>query len=203
MPEKILGVRAKWAQENFETHLALVRAVLSACIWLDERKNRLESAHILSKPHYVGVPAHVLAASLAGEPLLDARRSVLQSNDALIFHHYAANFPWRSHALWFLSQMQRWGQANAVEKFERIAEQAYHPEVYRAAAEQFGVSAPLIDKKVEGIHDRSWVLDGTSGPIAMSSSSFIDGAGFDSDRLGDYVKDYAPISERGLTLVSG
>ena len=55
-PEKVFGVTAKWAEENPNTHLALVRALIRAGMWLDENNgaNRAEAVKILSRSDYVG-----------------------------------------------------------------------------------------------------------------------------------------------------
>lgn len=180
-PEKVLGVRADWAEANRETHLALVSAVLEALHWLDLPSHRHEAAYLLSQPDYVGLSPTVLQPALTHEGVLRSRKSLIEGDDFLIFYHYAANFPWRSHALWFLAQMVRWGQLDAGTDLKQVAEQAYDPDLYRLAAEALGIAAPSIDYKSEGHRDRAWVLDKASAPIAMARSDFIDGARFDPD----------------------
>ena len=97
MPEKMLGTTEAWAQRNPKTLIALVKAITEAGAWLDEPANRPEAARILASPRFLNVPAEVIARSLS-------------LPDFHIFHRQLANFPWRSHADWFLSQMVRWGQ---------------------------------------------------------------------------------------------
>ncbi len=178
-PEKVLGVRAGFAQEHRATHKALVMAVLEALAWLDQRPHRHEAAYLLSDPAYVGVSPTVLQPALTGEGVLRERKSLVEGDDFLIFHHYAANFPWRSHALWFLTQMVRWGQVDEPIDLKAIADQAYDPALYREAAEALGIAAPLIDHKSEGHRDRAWVLEDATSPIAMARSDFIDQGRFD------------------------
>ena len=49
------------------------------------------------------------------------RRAAAPIPDFLVFHDHAANFPWQSHALWFYSQMVRWGQTDYSAERAEIA----------------------------------------------------------------------------------
>lgn len=173
-PEKVLGVRASWANTHTEEHLALLRAVLKALLWLDKPKNRREAAYLLSLPEYVGLSPTVFTPALLGEGVLRDRKSLLEDDDVLVFHHYAANFPWQSHALWFLTQMVRWGQVAAPQDLTAVAEQGYRPDLYREAAAALDIPIPLVDQKTEGTNDRAWLLQDATSPIAMPRSRFID-----------------------------
>ena len=67
-PEKVFAVSAEWAEANPNTHLALVKALIRAAMWLDENDNanRAEAAKILSRPGYVGADEEVIASSMTG-----------------------------------------------------------------------------------------------------------------------------------------
>lgn len=188
MPEKVLGVRQQWAEDFPETHIALVASVLEAAIWLDERRNRLEIAEFLSRDDYIGLQTKVLLPSLAGIGALSNRKSIIEASDYLIFHRYAANFPWRSHALWFLTQMARWGQIVSPVNLHEIARGAYLPDIFRAAADRLGAAYPMIDEKTEGAEEHAWVLTDATTPIAMPSSRFIDGVNFNPDATTPYLE---------------
>jgi hypothetical protein len=101
------------------------------------------------------------------------------SHDYIIYHRYAASFPWRSHALWFLTQMLRWGQIGPEIDIRAVAEAVYRPDLYRAAAKDLGEPAPLIDDKAEGGHPDPWVLQEATAPIDMAPDLFFDGRIFD------------------------
>ena len=62
----------------------------------------------------------------------------------------AATFPWKSHALWFYTQMVRWGQVAHTPENEAIARETYRPDLYRAALKPLGVALPGANAKVEG-----------------------------------------------------
>ncbi len=58
-PEKVFGVTAKWAEENPNTHRAVVKALIRAGQWLDDPANRAEAVKILSASNYVGADEEV------------------------------------------------------------------------------------------------------------------------------------------------
>ena len=90
MPEKVLGTTESFAANNPETLRALIKALLEACQWLDDPANRAETARVLSQPRYLNMPAEVMLRTLS-------------LPDFHVFHRHYANFPWRSHADWFLA----------------------------------------------------------------------------------------------------
>lgn len=166
MPEKILGTTEAWAQRNPKTLIALVKAVVEAGAWLDEPANRAEAARVLSMPRYLNVPADVIARSL-------------DQPDFHIFHRQLANFPWRSHADWFLAQMVRWGQAPPRADLRAVADRVFRSDIYRAAASELGLPCPLCDRKIEGAHPDPWILPTNGAPVAMGPDTFLDGSVFD------------------------
>ncbi len=139
MPEKVLGTTEAFAEKNPNTVKALIKALLEACIWLDEPGNRCEAARLLSSPRYLNTPADVMARTL-------------ERPDFHVFHRQVANFPWRSHADWFLGQMVRWGQVSADIDRTAIADRVYRTDLYRAAAREMGVACPETDRLPPGGH---------------------------------------------------
>jgi len=190
MPDKVLGVRANWADANPDLHLQLIRGTLKACAWLDHAKNRAEAVHILSDPKYLGVNPGALSVALTGSPALTHRQSVMQLPESLIFHHNMANFPWHSHALWFLSQMVRWGQVSKPVSLKTLAEKAYRPDIYRQAARALGLPIPTINSKPEGSQDRPWLLETEDGFVPMGASQFLDRSSYNPDKLQQYLEGF-------------
>ncbi|MBC7905513.1 MAG: ABC transporter substrate-binding protein [Rhodospirillaceae bacterium] len=157
--EKVLGVTRAFADTNPETVTAMIKAVINAARWCDA--NPAELADILSQPAILNVPADVIRKG------------------QFTFHAHAANFPWRSQAIWYLRQMQRWGQCGDMD-VRRVAENVYRPDLYRLAALELGLAVPLTDYKTEGHHANPWVLDKATAPIAMGPDLLLDGALFDA-----------------------
>lgn len=189
-PDKVFGVTAAWASERPQAMTAVVRALLKAAAWCDEPQNRPALAKLLARPDYVDAPEAVIAESLLGSPAHEAGNSSPRARDHLIYHRYAASFPWRSHALWFLTQMRRWGQIGAEVDLRLAAEAVYRPDLFRVAAASLGEGAPLVDDKAEGGHDQPWLLEQATIPVAMGPDLMFDGRVFDPRRLDRYEREF-------------
>ncbi len=164
--EKVLGVTREWAERHPATHLALIRALIEATLWLDDPAN-LEEAETLLRT--------ALQLDAAG-PLLRAQGwSVLPP----VFGHYAASFPWSSEAEFILVQMLRWGQITRPLALRETAAAIFQPRWFRNAAAALDFSAPLADSKTKGEHSGEWSLPGTRGPIVMGADRLLDGRIFD------------------------
>jgi len=187
-PEKVLAVGAAWAQRYPATHMALICAIVEAARWLDESpEHRLQAARLLAGPAYLNLPVEVIAASLTGQLTIDQRHTRRELADFHVFYRYAANFPWRSHALWMLRQMVRWGQLPAGTNLLAAAHAVYRPDIYRLAVARLGVPLPAVDMKAEGGHRGGWKLGEGTAAVALGADRFIDGAVFDPADVGAKV----------------
>jgi ABC-type nitrate/sulfonate/bicarbonate transport system substrate-binding protein len=189
-PDKVFGLTEAWAERYPETLTAVLRALIRAGAWADEQANRAELASILSHPRYVDAPEAVVAQSLVGSPPYAMGEPGADSHDYINYHRYAASFPWRSHAVWFLTQMMRWGQIPATVDVSAAAARAYRPDLYRLAARELGVATPIVDDKVEGLHSTAWMLDEATAPIAMAPDLFFDGRRFDAEQPRRYAEGF-------------
>ena len=138
-PEKVFGVTRQWAERHPNTHVRLVKALLRAAWWLDadDNGNRRAAAKLLAKPEYVGADEQVIASSMTGT-FEYARGDKRQVPDFNVFFRHHATYPYYSDAIWYLTQMRRWGQipeARPDAWFEQVAKAVYQPDVYRQAAE--------------------------------------------------------------------
>lgn len=185
--EKVLGVTADWAEQFPNTHRALLRAVLRACRWLDHSSNRPEAARLLADGGYIEAPAETLERGLTGifeySPA-QRRRSI---EDMLVFHRYAANFPWRSHTLWYATQMARWGHIPDGTELSTAVHRCVRPDLFRQAAGDLGLACPIEDMKSEGDHGQEWLLETASALIPMGKDRFFDGLRFDPENTADYL----------------
>lgn len=139
-PEKVFGINKKFADENPNTTIALTKALIRAAIWLDENDNanREEAVEILSRSEYVGADAEVIANSMTGffEFEKGDRRPAPDFN---VFFRYNATYPFYSDAIWYLTQMRRWGQIaepKSDEWFIETAKSVYRPDIYLDAAKR-------------------------------------------------------------------
>ncbi len=174
-PEKVFGVTEQWQQENPNTHAALLRALDAAAAWIED--HRIEALHILDRGHYLDVPLEWLSQSLSGDLRVGLAQSKRGAEYFHVFHRYQANFPWRSHAQWFLQQMQRWQQVQGEIDIAAVATRVYRTDLYR---DIFGAThnTPLADTKTEGTHADSWAMAGARGEVELGSDLLIDGALF-------------------------
>ncbi len=189
-PEKVFGVTRDWADTNPDTHRALLRALITACAWLDVPGNRAEAAQILAGPAYVDADPALLRRALSGGFQYHPGSQPEALPDFNVFHRYAANFPWRSHAAWFITQMLRWGQIRHAVDIRRAAAEVYRPDIYRAVAGELNMPAPAADDRPAGGHAQSWTLTTNDGALAMGPDRFIDGRVFDPDRPVTYLESF-------------
>jgi two-component system, oxyanion-binding sensor len=169
-PDKVFGVSERWATGNRSALQAVVRALLRAGAWADAAENRGELIGILSRPGYVNTPPKVVEQGLVN----------------ISFSRSAAGFPFASHALWFLTQMRRWGHIDANVDMTAVARRVYRADLFREAAAGLGLPAPLTDSKVEGAHMEPWSLPATTGAISMAPDVMFDGRVFDPADLSTY-----------------
>ena len=198
-PEKVLAVRHDWADRHPDLHQALLRSVLKACQWLDQPINRIAAARVISSSNYVGIPFEDIVGSLSGDGHQTAGRLQMDMPDFNVFHRYAANFPWHSHAKWILSQMVRWGEAPADLDYDAIARSAFQPDTYRSVAKSMGIACPDLDEKIEGTHAHAWLMTEASAPIAFGPDRFLDRRIFDPADTKNYAAGF-DIRHRGSRL---
>ncbi|MDP3173491.1 MAG: CmpA/NrtA family ABC transporter substrate-binding protein [Phenylobacterium sp.] len=189
-PDKVFSVTEGWADREPQALRSMLRALIQAAAWADEPGNRAELASILAHQRYVDAPIETVARSLVGSPPYSREELGSDSRDYIIYHRYAASFPWRSHAVWFLTQMLRWGQIGPDVDIAAAAEAAYRPDLYRAAAASLGEPAPIVDEKVEGLHTGPWTLDEATSPIAMAPDLFFDARRFDAAQPKRYAASF-------------
>jgi nitrate/nitrite transport system substrate-binding protein len=139
-PEKVFGVSKEWADKNPNTHIRVVKAMIRAAQWLDANNNanRPEAVKILSKSNYVGADYDVIANSMTGtfEYEKGDKRDVPDFN---VFFRYNATFPYYSDAIWYLTQMRRWGQISEPKSddwYKALAKKVYRPDIYAIAAKE-------------------------------------------------------------------
>ena len=183
-PEKVFGLTAEFVEENPNTTQAVVRALIRAGMWLDENENanRLEAVEMLSWPEYVGADAEVIAASMTGtfeyEP-----GDVRDVPDFNVFFRYYATYPYYSDAIWYLTQMRRWGQipeAMPDEWYHEVAADVYRPDIYLQAARS------LVDDGLAAEEDFPWDTDGYREVV----DTLIDGIPYDGRFPNAYIDSF-------------
>ncbi|RWL95555.1 MAG: nitrate transporter [Mesorhizobium sp.] len=185
-PEKVIGARKTWAEENPEALAALLRALHHAARWCQDPANRGELAALMAKPAFLGQPEAIQMPALTGRLQLGGgvERRV---EDFFLPFDKAANFPWKSHALWFYTQMVRWGQLPHTPQNLAIARDCYRPDLYRSALKPLGVALPGANAKVEGALKVATPVGSAGASLVLGPDGFFDGQIFDPDRIDAYI----------------
>lgn len=189
-PEKVLGVREDWAGEHGSLLERLLRALHRASLWCGAVGNHDELADLLSAPAYLNQPAALLRAALDGE--LETGGGTRRFQDFFVPAQKAAIFPWQSHALWFYSQMVRWGQVSHSAGNAETARRSFRPDIYRAALKPLGVPLPSASMKVEGALAVPTPVGVSAGQLVLGPDGFFDGAVFDPAHLDAYIASQRP-----------
>jgi ABC-type nitrate/sulfonate/bicarbonate transport system substrate-binding protein len=180
-PEKVFGVTREWAERHPNTHKALLMALLEAAAWIDRPDHRPEVVEILAREEYVNAAPEVVQMSMKGSFRFGPDEDPVAMPDFNVFHRYTANFPWHSHAVWFITQMYRWGQLDEAVNIRAVAERVYRPDLYREAARELGLPFPTRGYKTEGLHDEPQWLDEAADSLLLGPDCFCDGRVFDPE----------------------
>ncbi len=176
-PEKVFGVTKEWSDTNPNTHVAVVKALIRAGKWLDEKDaegkfvNREEAVRILSQPNYVGADYDVIKNSMTGSFTFQ-KSDVREMPEFNVFFDHYCTYPWYSDGVWFLTQMRRWGQiteAKPASWYFETVEKVYQPDIYLQAA-----TALLEEGYIEN-DDVPWNTNG----YKPATTEFIDGVEYD------------------------
>ena len=185
-PEKVFGVSKGWADENPNTHIRVVKAMIRAAKWLDENNNanRPEAVEILSRSEYVGADYDVIANSMTGTFEYE-KGDVRDVPDFNVFFRHNATYPYYSDAIWYLTQMRRWGQISEQKSdnwYMDIAKKVYRPDIYAEAAKS------LIE---DGVMNASEFPDfATEDGFKAPQSDFIDGVVYDGRKPNEYIDSF-------------
>jgi nitrate/nitrite transport system substrate-binding protein len=115
--------------------------------------------------------------------------------DFNVFFKYFATYPYYSDAVWYLTQMRRWGQiptAQTDDWYAETAKKVYRPDVYLKAAEA------LVAEGKAKKEDFPFGTDGYKAP----DKGFMDGVVYDGKKPNAYL-DGLKIGLKGAQKVVG
>lgn len=185
-PDKVLGTRLAWAERYPERLAALLRAATRAARWCEDPDNHEALATMLAREDRLGIDAGLLLRAITGD-LQFVEGAVRNMPEFFVPYSRAANFPWVSHALWFYSQMVRWGQVVHSPENAARAAASYRPDLYRGALAGMGFAVPGASSKVEGDLTNAMVVGAIGGKLTLGPDAFFDGTRFDPDQLDSYI----------------
>jgi two-component system, oxyanion-binding sensor len=190
-PDKVIGMRAGWASENPDKVAALIRALHAAARWCSDPANRTETAEILSQPAYLDNPAGLVERALSGN-LHTGGGKRQHVADFYVPYARAANFPWKSYALWYYTQMVRWGHAKHSPEHAALAAASFRPDLYRAALAERDAVVPKADYHPVGTLSAPTSIDAIGGVLEIGPDIFFDGKSFDPSDLDAYIVSQRP-----------
>lgn len=186
-PEKVFGMSNAFTEQYPNTAVRVVKALLRAARWLDENDNanRPAAVQILSQSNYVGADYEVISNSMVGTFEYE-KGDKRPAPDFNVFFRHHATYPYYSDAIWYLTQMRRWGQIpepKTDDWYKEIAAQVYKPEIYKTAA-------------LALIEDGLFVADEfpdfeTETGFKPEQTEFIDGVTYDGSKPNAYLEKFA------------
>jgi nitrate/nitrite transport system substrate-binding protein len=191
-PEKVFGMTKEFTDKYPNTTVRVVKAMLRAARWLDEKDNanRPEAVKYLAQPNYVGADYDVIANSMTGtfEYEKGDKREIPDFN---VFFRYNATYPYYSDAVWYLTQMRRWGQIADYKPdswYFDMAKKVYRPDIYEKAAKELIADGTMSASDFPDFASE----DGFRDP----QTEFIDGITYDGKKPNAYLESL-PIGLKG------
>lgn len=168
-PEKVLACTREFVEQYPNTARALVMAVLEASRFIEESTDiRRSTAQLLSASEYLDAPLASIEPRLLGT-YSDGLGNSWQDPHALRFHNGgAANYPYLSDGMWFITQFRRWGLLREEPDYLAVARQVQQLGLYERAAGSLEIALPSSPLRSSQLLDGS-VWDG-SDPAAYARS---------------------------------
>jgi len=185
-PEKVFGMSKAFTEKYPNTTIRVTKALIRAAKWLDENDNanRPEAVKILSQSNYVGADYDVIANSMTGtfEYEKGDKRAIPDFN---VFFRYNATYPYYSDAIWYLTQMRRWGQISEPKSddwYKDVAKKVYRADLYQVAAKEL-IADGLM--KADEFPDFA-----TETGFKPEQTEFIDGVSYDGSKPNAYLEKF-------------
>jgi two-component system, oxyanion-binding sensor len=129
--EKVLALRQRWADENPDTVVRLVRALAGASRFAASLDNRECVAQIVAQR--LGTPFEPVVRTLAGNLKITQDGAVRKHDSYIVIGGDGVNRPDPVQAAWAYAQIVRWGQAPLSEQLQAAAENVFCANLYDAA----------------------------------------------------------------------
>lgn len=168
-PEKVLGCTRTFVEQYPNTARALVMAILEASRFIDQSlENRRSTAQLIAGREYVDAPLAAIESRFLGAYDDGLGNAWTDMHPLRFFADGAANMPYLSDGLWFMTQLRRWGLLRQDPNYLEIAQQVQQADLYRQAAEALGMPVPQSPLRSATLMDgTTW--DG-SDPAAYARS---------------------------------
>ena len=185
--DKVFGMTGEFVQKNPNTTVRVVKALIRASYWLDENgnANRPEAVKIIARPAYVGADEKVIANSMTGTFEFEKgdKRPVPDFNK---FFRGQYGIPYYSDAIWWLTQMRRWGHITEHQPdswYLETAKRAFRPDIYVAAAKELIADGVMQASDFPDLDKATFIKAPQAGPL--------DGIVYDGTQPNAYIDSFA------------
>ncbi len=170
-PEKALGMRADFVDQNPKATMAIMLATMEAQMWCEKMENKQEMAEIIGRRQWFNVPVADIIGRIKGD--INYGRGKTVQNSKLLMKFWGENgsvsYPWKSLDSWFVTENIRWGKFDTSTDVKALVDKVNRSDLWLEAAKTLGVAnAPKGDSR--GVE------------------TFFDGAKFDPSAPMDYLK---------------
>lgn len=147
-PEKVLAVRAAWADNRVEVLERLLRALGRAAAFINDPAHIEEVAKLLAAPSRVGVSTDIIRRTLQGTLRMAADGTSRGDADYILIGRDGAACPEPVHAAWLYAQMVRWNQAPLSPDLRAAAEACFRPDLYISALGETRTAPPASPDRI-------------------------------------------------------
>ncbi|EWC40292.1 CmpA/NrtA family ABC transporter substrate-binding protein [Stutzerimonas stutzeri] len=181
-PEKVLGCTRAFVEQYPNTARALVMAVLEASRFIDQsQENRRGTAQLIAGRDYVDAPLAAIEERFLGRYHDGLGQTWDDTHPLRFFGEGAANMPYLSDGLWFMTQLRRWGLLREDPDYQKVAGQVQQTDLYRQAADALGIAVPVSP---------------------MRSATFMDGRVWDGSDPAAYARSFTLNAMAGAAVVA-
>ncbi|MBK3867620.1 nitrate ABC transporter substrate-binding protein [Pseudomonas stutzeri] len=181
-PEKVLGCTRAFVEQYPNTARALVMAVLEASRFIDQsQENRRGTAQLIAGRDYVDAPLAAIEERFLGRYHDGLGHTWDDTHPLRFFGEGAANMPYLSDGLWFMTQLRRWGLLREDPDYQKVAGLVQQTDLYRQAADALGIAVPVSP---------------------MRSATFMDGRVWDGSDPAAYARSFTLNAMAGAAVVA-
>ena len=167
-PEKTLGTTAEFVQKYPNTARAMVAAVLDASKYIDaSASNRRKTAETIAAKSYVNTDMDIILDRMLGRYSNGLGKTWDDPDSMKFYQDGAANYPFLSDGMWFLTKQKRWGLLKDHPDYLEVAKKVNRIDIYKQAAAAAQVPLPKSDfrtaKLIDGV-----VWDASKDPKAYA-----------------------------------
>lgn len=146
-PEKALVVNKEFSTNRREDLKKVMKAVMEACIWLDDMNNKAEAAEIIGRASYVNAPAAEIETRMKGNYDLGCELgSKTYKDNYMVFHRGGeTNFPRKSYGIWYMNQYVRFNYIKEAPDYNAIADKLILQDLYKEVATEMNIAVPEDD----------------------------------------------------------